>query len=71
MNHILGGGTFTSRLFEEVREKRGLAYSVGSGLVNYDHAAALVISTATRPDRAAETHQGHSRRGEGAWPKRE
>ena len=33
MNHILGGGDFSSRLFTEVREKRGLAYSVGSGLV--------------------------------------
>ena len=39
MNHILGGGDFTSRLFEEVREKRGLAYSVSSQLVNYEHAA--------------------------------
>ena len=38
MNHILGGGTFTSRLFDEVREKRGLAYSVGSSLVNYEYA---------------------------------
>ena len=55
MNHILGGGDFSSRLFTEVREKRGLAYSVSSGLVNYDHASALVISTATRSDRAAET----------------
>jgi zinc protease len=55
MNHILGGGDFTSRLFKEVREKRGLAYSVGSGLVNYDHSNALVISTATRADRAGET----------------
>ena len=55
MNHILGGGDFTSRLFDEVREKRGLAYSVGSQLVNYDHAALLVISTATRSDRAGET----------------
>jgi zinc protease len=55
MNEILGGGTFTSRLFKEVREKRGLAYSVDSGLVNHKHASALVISTATRSDRAAET----------------
>lgn len=55
MNQILGGGTFTSRLFKEVREKRGLAYSVDSGLVNHLHASALVISTATRSDRAAET----------------
>lgn len=28
LNHILGGGSFTSRLYNEVREKRGLAYSV-------------------------------------------
>jgi zinc protease len=55
MNEILGGGTFTSRLFKEVREKRGLAYSVDSGLVNHKHASVLVISTATRSDRAAET----------------
>src|SRR6185503_9831185 len=32
MNHILGGGTFSSRLYTEVREKRGLAYSVYSFL---------------------------------------
>lgn len=55
MNHILGGGDFTSRLFTEVREKRGLAYSVGSGLVNYEHSNLLAISTATRSDRSAET----------------
>lgn len=55
MNEILGGGTFTSRLFKEVREKRGLAYSVDSSLVNRLHASALAVSTATRSDRAAET----------------
>jgi zinc protease len=55
MNEILGGGTFTSRLFEEVREKRGLAYDVGSGLANREHASALIVTTATRSDRAAET----------------
>jgi zinc protease len=55
MNHVLGGGTFTSRLFEEVREKRGLAYGVGSGLSNSRHSEALVIGTATNPERAAET----------------
>ncbi len=55
MNHILGGGTFTSRLFDEVREKRGLAYGVNSSLVTHEYASGLVISTATRSDRAAET----------------
>ncbi len=55
MNHILGGGTFTSRLFDEVREKRGLAYGVSSSLVTQEYASGLIISTATRSDRAAET----------------
>ena len=32
MNHILGGGSFSSRFYEEVREKRGLAYSIYSYL---------------------------------------
>jgi zinc protease len=55
MNHILGGGTFSSRLFTEVRELRGLAYGVSSGLSNSDYASALVIATSTRADRAEET----------------
>lgn len=55
MNHILGGGTFTSRLFDEVRERRGLAYGVNSSLVTHEYSSGLVISTATRSDRAAET----------------
>ncbi len=55
MNHILGGGTFSSRLFDEVREKRGLAYGIGSSLVNRDYSSALMIGTSTRADRAEET----------------
>lgn len=55
MNQILGGGAFSSRLFEEVRNKRGLAYGVSSGLVNHQYSDGLIISTATRSDRAAET----------------
>ncbi|TWG97447.1 zinc protease [Mesorhizobium sp. J18] len=54
MNEILGGGTFSSRLFEEVREKRGLAYGVGSDLISRKYSEALMIGTATRPDRANE-----------------
>ena len=38
VNHILGGSGFTSRLTQEVREKRGLAYSVYSYLYPLDHA---------------------------------
>lgn len=55
MNHILGGGTFSSRLFNEVREERGLAYGVGSWLQTREHSEAMAISTSTRADRAAET----------------
>lgn len=55
MNQVLGGSAFTSRLFKEVREKRGLTYGVSSSLVNYAHASALVISTSTRAGRGEET----------------
>ncbi|PCI04051.1 MAG: peptidase M16 [Hyphomicrobiales bacterium] len=54
MNHVLGGGSFSSRLYNEVREKRGLAYSVYSGISTYDHAAILTSGTGTRNDRADE-----------------
>ncbi len=53
-NHILGGGTFTARLFREVREKRGMAYSVYSQLNEYDHCPMLMGAAATRNERAGE-----------------
>jgi zinc protease len=49
---ILGGGGFSSRLYSEVREKRGLAYSVSLGLTAYDHAGAVFGGTSTRGDQA-------------------
>ena len=55
VNHILGGGSFTSRLVKEVREKRGLAYDIDSGLSTSQHSNALMIGTATRADKAEET----------------
>ncbi|MCW4115290.1 insulinase family protein [Aurantimonas sp. MSK8Z-1] len=55
MNQVLGGGSFSSRLYQEVREKRGLAYGVSSFLASYDHAAMLGVSTATRSDKAQES----------------
>ncbi len=57
MNEVLGGGTFSSRLFEEVREKRGLAYGVGSSLATQRYSELLGIGTATRSDRSAEALQ--------------
>lgn len=53
-NYILGGGGFVSRLTEEVREKRGLSYSVSSGFSPGRHAGAFTIGLQTRPDQAAQ-----------------
>jgi len=53
-NHILGGGGFTARLTEEVREKRGLTYSVYSYFAPGLHAGAFTISLQTRPDQAEQ-----------------
>jgi zinc protease len=55
VNHILGGGSFSSRLYNEVRDKRGLAYTVSSSINTLDHTALAVVATATRADRAAES----------------
>jgi zinc protease len=55
VNHILGGGSFSSRLYEEIREKRGLAYGVSSYLLPLDHAALVMAYTATSSDQAGET----------------
>jgi zinc protease len=55
VNHILGGGSFSSRLYREVREARGLAYSVYSTLVPMEYAALFMGQTATRADRAGQT----------------
>jgi zinc protease len=55
VNHILGGGVFSARLFREVREKRGLAYSVHSQLASLDHSALFSGGTSTKNERAAES----------------
>jgi zinc protease len=54
VNHILGGGGFSSRLYREVREKRGLAYGVSDSLVWFKNAAVLLGGTATRSERTGE-----------------
>jgi zinc protease len=54
VNHIFGGGTFTSRLYSEVREKRGLAYGVSDSLIWFRHAAVTIGGTATRADRTGD-----------------
>lgn len=49
---IIGGSGIPSRLNEEVREKRGLAYSVGLGLRTYDRAGLVLGGTRTRTEQA-------------------
>ena len=53
-NYILGGGGFVSRLMEEVREKRGLAYSVYSYFMPMQQPGAYQIGLQTRKDQADE-----------------
>ncbi len=55
VNHILGGGSLSSRLYHEVREKRGLAYSIYSMLVPLNSAALFMTATATRNEAAQQT----------------
>jgi predicted Zn-dependent peptidase len=52
-NNVLGGGT-SSRLFDEVREQRGLAYEVGSGVSLYSDTGLLSIALGTSARRAPE-----------------
>jgi zinc protease len=55
MNYILGGGGFVSRLMTEVREKRGLAYSVHSYLAPYDRSGLIYGNVATENARVAQS----------------
>jgi zinc protease len=54
VNHVLGGGSFTSRLYDEVREKRGLAYGVYSYLMTMRHAAMFMANTQTQAGSTRE-----------------
>ncbi|MCG7494905.1 pitrilysin family protein [Thalassobius sp. Cn5-15] len=54
LDHILGGGSFESRLMQEVREKRGLTYGVSTFLVDKDQAKLWMGSVASANDRVGE-----------------
>ncbi len=54
-DYILGGGSFASRLMDEVREKRGLAYGVNTSLVPYESAPFMIASVGTRNESVAES----------------
>lgn len=53
LNIVLGGG-MSSRLFQEIREKRGLAYSVGSSHSSYAECGLFTVYAATAPRRVHE-----------------
>ncbi len=53
VNHALGGG-LSSRLFDEIRERRGLVYAVGSGLSLYSDTGAYSVNAGTLPSHADE-----------------
>jgi zinc protease len=55
LNHIIGGGSFTSRLYDEVREKRGLAYSVFSYLLPLENAAMWMGGAGTENAAVAQS----------------
>jgi zinc protease len=54
VNQVLGGGSFESRLMEEVREKRGLTYGVYSYLLPKDFSELYIGRVASANDRIAE-----------------
>jgi len=55
MNYVLGGGGFNSRLMNEVRDRRGLAYGASSRLSYYAKAGVFSASVATMNERVAES----------------
>ncbi|KGJ09421.1 M16 family metallopeptidase [Paracoccus sphaerophysae] len=54
LDHILGGGGFSSRLMDEIREKRGLTYGVGTGLANKVLGETWQGGMATANDKTAQ-----------------
>jgi len=55
LNDIIGGGGFRGRLMKEIREKRGLAYRVSTGLVTFRHAALILGNVGTENARVAQS----------------
>ena len=60
LNTILGG-SMSSRLFQNVREKRGLVYSISSGVTAYSDAGILSVYAGTSLDSVDEVRAAHGR----------
>jgi predicted Zn-dependent peptidase len=56
LNSVLGRG-MSSRLFKEVRERRGLAYAIGSGLSRHNETGLLSINAGVSPEKLREATQ--------------
>jgi zinc protease len=54
LNYILGGGGFSSRLMDDIREKKGLTYGIGTGLTSQPHLWRWSGSASTMNDKAGE-----------------
>lgn len=57
VNRVIGGDGFSSRLYREIREERGLTYGVSSWLYGLEHTGLIMGSTSTVNERAGETLQ--------------
>jgi zinc protease len=55
LNSMLGGSAFTSRLYQEVREKRGLAYGVDTSIVPMRHASMFFGGVATKNEEVGQS----------------
>ncbi|MCH8980198.1 MAG: insulinase family protein, partial [Armatimonadetes bacterium] len=56
LDHVLGGG-MSSRLFQEIREKRGLAYAIGSYSLTFTSGGSFTVYGGTSPDKWDEVQQ--------------
>ena len=56
VNHVLGGG-LSSRLFDEIRERRGLAYSVFSSTMTYSDSGVWAVYAGTLPEHARQVDE--------------
>ena len=54
VNYVLGGGGFSARLMNEVREKRGLVYGIGTDLWTFDAGGLIAGQFQTDPGKVAE-----------------
>lgn len=55
LNTVVGGGVMSSRLWEEIREKRGLAYSVNSAIQPLKHTSIFAGGVATKNEEIAQS----------------